>query len=282
MQMWVKAGAELLQDIEQTTVPTGAVAIWYLGQMGFVIKGAGVVAYLDPYLVDSWTKDAAGNQVSRRRFPPPFAGSEVHNADLVLGTHNHSDHINVPTLTGLAAGSQTARFAVPAPHQEVLIQAGIPADRIIAARAGEKMQIGELVITPIPAAHTELEQDANGDYTALGYVLQLNGATIFHAGDTVEYPGMAETLRQYSPDICMLPINGRDMLRTNRNLIGNMNFREAADLSNAIGAKLLIPGHYDVFPHNGENPAFLVDYLYRAYPAQPFKIMAPGERLIYM
>jgi L-ascorbate metabolism protein UlaG (beta-lactamase superfamily) len=60
-----------------------------------------------------------------------------------------------------------------------------------------------------------------------------------------------------------------------------MNAREAVDVGCQAGAKLLIPLHYDMFPFNSENPAYFVDYLYRTYPSQPFKIMAPGERFVY-
>lgn len=279
---WIKMGQELLDDISNAAVPPGTVALWYLGQMGFVLKGAGTIIYIDPYLVESWTTLPGTNtKVSRRKFPPPFAGDQVHHAHFVLGTHNHSDHINVPTYTGIAAGSPTARFVVPQPHVDVLTTAGIPANRVEGARAFEELDLGGVSVEPIPAAHTTLEQDANGNYTALGYILRIDGVTIFHAGDTVEYPGLIETLSKQPIDICILPINGRDALRTNKNIIGNMNFREAADVGTAIGAKLIIPGHYDLFPHNSENPAFFTDYLYRTYPAQPHKLMCPGERLLY-
>jgi L-ascorbate 6-phosphate lactonase len=53
------------------------------------------------------------------------------------------------------------------------------------------------------------------------------------------------------------------------------------DVGHGAGARLLIPGHYDLFPSNSENPAYFSDYLYHTYPARPYKIMAPGERLIY-
>ncbi|MGI6543054.1 MAG: MBL fold metallo-hydrolase [Limnochordia bacterium] len=280
--MWVRMGQELLDDISNAAVPPGAVALWYLGQMGFVLKGADTIIYIDPYLVESWTTlPDSGVKVSRRRFPPPFAGDQVRHAHFVLGTHNHSDHINVPTLIGIAASSLTSRFVVPQPHAGVLTTAGIDATRVEGARAFQELHLGGVTVMPIPAAHVTLEQDANGDYTALGYIIHMGGTTIFHAGDTVEYPGFIETLSKQPIDICILPINGRDALRTNKNIIGNMSFREAADVGAAVGAKLIIPGHYDLFAHNSENPAYFTDYLYRAYPAQPYKIMCPGERLLY-
>ncbi len=50
----------------------------------------------------------------------------------------------------------------------------------------------------------------------------------------------------------------------------------------AMWADLLVPTHYDLFPNNRDNPAFVVDYLFRTYRAQKFHMMAPGERLLYV
>lgn len=279
---WVRYGEELVADIDRMEPPVGSLAIWYLGQESLVIKGAGAVVYLDPYFSDPMAKDNAGNLVPRRKFPPPFRGEDVRHADVVLGTHNHGDHIDVPTLISLAQSSPQARFVVPAPHVGVLTGAGIDAERVCAARARQVLQLRQLKVTPVPAAHEELERDAEGNFIALGYVVELNGVTLYHGGDTVEYPDLVETLRELRPDVVCLPINGRDLLRNRRNIIGNMSFREAADVGHAAEAKLIIPMHYDLFAGNSENPAFFADYLYRTYPSQPFKIMAPGERILYM
>lgn len=63
---------------------------------------------------------------------------------------------------------------------------------------------------------------------------------------------------------------------------GNLNYREAADVVQAIGADLFLPMHHDLFPFNSENPAYLVDYLHKEMPGQKYKVMMPGERLLYM
>ena len=185
---WVRHGEQLIEEIDRTKVPAGALALWYLGQMGVVIKGADTTVYIDPYLSDPYRKDEAGNLVSRRKYPPPFTGSDIHHADVVLGTHNHSDHIDLPSLQQIASASVQARFVVPAPHVDVLTGAGIGESRVLAARVGETLKRGALTVTPIPATHEELEKDVQGDYICVGYILQLNGVTVYHSGDTVEYP----------------------------------------------------------------------------------------------
>ena len=67
----------------------------------------------------------------------------------------------------------------------------------------------------------------------------------------------------------LLPINGRDGVRYRSNCIGNMTFQEAADLAGEVGTVLVIPGHFDMFAHNGEDPAKFEDYLAAKYPDGP-------------
>ncbi|MDP9372004.1 MAG: MBL fold metallo-hydrolase, partial [Chloroflexota bacterium] len=75
-------GPALVERITRQRVPEGAVGVWWLGQSSLVLKGAGATIYIDPYL-------APGD---RRLTPPAFPAEAVTNADLVLCTHDHSDH----------------------------------------------------------------------------------------------------------------------------------------------------------------------------------------------
>ena len=135
---------------------------------------------------------------------------------------------------------------------------------------------------PVRAAHEDFVQDENGDYECLGYVVRFPGGSLYHAGDTVEWETMAEELAPLGIDIACLPINGSDWKRKKADIIGNLNAREACDLSQEIGADLLIPMHYDVFAHNGENPAYLADLMWRNCPGAKYHFFAPGERYLYM
>jgi L-ascorbate 6-phosphate lactonase len=87
--------------------------------------------------------------------------------------------------------------------------------------------------------------------------------------------------RRTSVDGLLAPNNGRDTFRTNRNLIENFTAREAADLAEAAGVRLLIPTHWDLFPENAENPGHLFEYLGRHHPDPPCHSMARSERFVY-
>lgn len=269
---WYRDGKELLAEIRNTDLPEGILALWYLGQAGIVVKDGRRIFGVDLYLDDA----------DRRLLPRPFAPEEAGDLfDAVLCTHNHLDHLNLPTLQGIAGAGEKTRFVVPAPHACVLSEAGIPAERILPAEAWKKGSLCGAKLLPVPAAHEEFEYDAAGRYCCLGYVLRLNGATLYHAGDTVEWESMVRDLSPLGIDICCLPINGSDWRRKHRDIIGNLNAREAADIAEEIGADLLIPLHFDMFAGNGENPAHLADYMFRDHPGRKYHIPVPGERILY-
>ena len=125
------------------------------------------------------------------------------------------------------------------------------------------MQIGDIRISAIAAAHEFLDRnEATGVYPHLCYIIEAEGSRILHAGDTVRYEGMLPKLQAFGKfDVALLPINGRDAKRYSRNCIGNMTFQEAADLAGELSVGLAIPGHWDMFADNSEDPAKFTEYL---------------------
>jgi L-ascorbate metabolism protein UlaG (beta-lactamase superfamily) len=77
-----------------------------------------------------------------------------------------------------------------------------------------------------------------------------------------------------------LPINGRDARRLKVNIIGNMTYQEAADLAGALKPGLVVPGHFDMFERNSENPQLFIDYMKVKYPQQKTLIPEHGRRVV--
>ncbi|MGG3281004.1 MBL fold metallo-hydrolase [Paenibacillus solani] len=274
----VKTGAALIQEVHQTEVPYGTLAIWFLGQESVIIKGDGITVYIDPYVSDFL--DRTGPV---RSYPAPITPEDITEADVCLITHEHDDHMDEGTLTVFHANNGGAPIMAPTCCHRELLRMGVGESSILTVDATEPTELfSKLRITVIPAAHEELEQDDGGYYRSVGYVLQLNGVTLYHAGDTVIYPGLTEQLAEISPDVAMLPINGGDYFRREQGIVGNMNYREAAELAVRIGAETVIPLHYDVFAGNSEKPGYFLDYLYERYPGQKCHVMARGERYVYV
>ena len=85
---------------------------------------------------------------------------------------------------------------------------------------------------------------------------------------------MADLLRRWVIDVAVLPINGNDPAR---GVAGNLDGVEAAQLAYDIGARLVVPCHYDMFAFNTADPALFVDTARQL--GQPYQVMQAGECL---
>jgi L-ascorbate 6-phosphate lactonase len=255
-----------------------ALAFWGLGQVGVAIKGPTGVLYIDPYLTDS---DGEGGRLERN-FPPPLEPEEVINASAVLLTHDHVDHTDPETLLPLASASPQARFVCPSTSRDTLVEAGLDRNRITIPEVSEPLEVAGATTTAVPSAHTELERDSEGSYPYLGYVIEWNGVTLYHAGDTVIYDSLIETLGRWEIDVAFVPINGRDFFRTREGIVGNTDYREAAHLAEELGFGLVVPTHYDLFAFNAVDPGYFASYLYSLNHERRHKILRPGELLYFV
>ena len=242
-----------MEDVLNEKVPYGSAILWWLGQMGLLVKMGETVLCVDYF--------ASG--MPERQVPSPIPMEEMEGVDFFLGTHNHLDHIDHPAWRTWTSACPGAKFVFPGFHQREILADGIAVDRCIGMNDGESVRIGEITIHAIAAAHEFLDPDpVSGLYPCLQYIIEGNGVRIYHAGDTVRYEGMLPKLKAFGPiDAALLPINGRDAERYRRNCIGNMTFQEAADLAGELQPGLALPGHWDMFADNPGDPDAFIDYL---------------------
>lgn len=172
----------------------------------------------------------------------PYAGEgyEV-PADLVLITHEHTDH-NDSSLVTLKEDGQVCRSAD-------FLQDG---QYKTMQFAGEKITV---TATPAYNDHHKKEE-------CVGYLLRLDGVTIYGAGDTSTTEYMSEVLAGMEIDYALLPIDG----------VFNMGIREAGECARIIGAKHTIPIHM--------KPGRLFDQkTAESFVARGRKIVRPGEEI---
>jgi L-ascorbate metabolism protein UlaG (beta-lactamase superfamily) len=259
--------------------------LWWLGQAGFRLRDpdGGPTVFCDPFLTAS---DA-------RAWQAPVDADALAQADLVLVSHEHTDHLDRPALKA-AAARPGSRFCLVVPRPllpELAVDLGLPAERVVGAQPDEPIERDGVRIHPVPARHginvsdayTFGEEliDSNGLVRFLGYVVELGGVRAYHAGDCSPYAGQAKRLRALRPHVALLPINGRDFFReTERNIVGNMDFREAARLASDIGVQLLIPMHWELFAHNRGFPEHLVQFVADNFPALSVLVMGRGARFV--
>lgn len=269
----------LLRQLEALSPPAGHLAVWALGQAGYLLKGGDSVVVIDPYLSNALEEAGSAPPGTLERQVPIVVAPEALTAvTALLCTHDHGDHCDPRTLGPLLAASPQARVLASYRAAATIEGLGCAPERIAVPAAGEPLVIAaNLTLTAVPAAHYEHEPDAAGNPAYLGFLLDFNGVRLYHSGDTVIYPGLLERLRGRPIDLCCLPINGRDWFREQRGLVGNLDYREAADLAAALGAEVLLPNHNDLFRGNRINPATLLDYLTVHHPRQRAHFLQAGE-----
>ena len=236
---------------------TGEAGIWWLGQASVALRGPRANVLVDPFLSPN----------PDRLVPPPFAPREVGGLDAVLCTHEHWDHFDAEALPELAEASPEAVFVVPEPIVDAVVELGIDTGRVLGAQPERSIELDGVAIHPVPACHGVEAGDAytfgrelsNGLVRYLGYVVELGGVRVYHAGDTIPFDGLEEQLRELAIDVALLPINGRDAEREAQGIVGNMDAREAAYVAEAAGADAVIPIHYDMFEANLGDPVALLD-----------------------
>lgn len=257
----------------------GQVALWWLGQSGFLLRGPRCLIAVDPFLSEG----------HNREVPAAFAPETGHGIDMICCTHDHLDHLDPDTVPALAAASPEALIVVPKPVVDRVVDLGVPRSRIIGAQPGEAIERNGVTIHPVPAEHGVNVADAynfgedlsEGLVRYLGYIFAIDGVTIYHAGDTLVYEGQAELLRTHGVQVALLPINGRDRHREAQNLVGNMDERDAAHLAQAAGVDLLIPMHYDMFSGNLGYPGHLVDFVRQEIPVLAVLVPSQNEPFLY-
>ena len=250
------------------------VELTWLGQMGLLIKIKDTTICIDYF----------ATPLEDRLVAPPIKSEDLKGVDAFLGTHNHLDHIDHEAWKIWAKTNPDAKFIFPRIHMEDVLSDGVNPENAIGLNDGESVEIKDCIIRALPASHEFLDMDSEtGLYPYLQYIVEGNGVRIHHAGDTVRYEGMLSKVKSYGDiDIEMLPINGRDAKRYRANWIGNMTYQEAVDFAGEVGTQIVIPGHWDMFAINGENPEDFADYLDAKYKGK-IKCIIPNvmKKIVY-
>jgi len=206
----------------------------WLGQAGYVVELAGQRLAIDPYLSDSVTRLAPE---LARLYPPPLEPSAL-QVDALLVTHDHLDHLDPETIGALPRPWPT--FIGPRNVRRHLLALDVPAERIVQVDAGDEVTWQGITVRAtfaIPNEETVLD--------SVGFLLSVAGQPcLYHSGDTAYHPFL-HYLAHYRPPVALLCINGK---------YGNMGYEQAAQLARALGVRVAIPNHYDLFALNSEDP----------------------------
>ncbi|MBZ0287281.1 MAG: MBL fold metallo-hydrolase [Anaerolineae bacterium] len=278
------SGKDLITHIQTTPIIPNSLGIWGLGQLGMAIKGPDGVIYIDPCL-----SDVVRNQFGDfwvRAYDPPLLPEDVTNADFCFISHEHLDHLDPETVGPLAKASPQSRFVTTAWCRDLLNDLDIGDDRHIFPEALQSTTLPRtsLRVTVVPSAHYEKEYDEAKGYRWIGFLIEWNGVTLYHAGDTIIYPGYIDILQSLPrPDVVVLPVNGRDWYRDVQiGATGNLLPYEAAWLCKEFGWDTFIPAHNDLYPGNRIPNEHIFEAFDRVAPRQKVKQLQPGELYYYV
>jgi L-ascorbate metabolism protein UlaG (beta-lactamase superfamily) len=271
----IKKNEGLIQEMDSFLSDNNRFHLWWLGQSGFLLQWKGKRILIDPYLSDSLTKKYAATDKPHTRMSERVIDPELlKNISIVSSSHNHTDHLDGETLVPVLKNNPGIKFIIPEANREFV------ADRVkctkefpLGLNDGRSVTIGQFAFHGIPAKHNEIERDENGNCKFMGYVIGFDKYRIYHSGDTLWFDEMVALLKPFAVDVAILPINGND---PSRKVAGNLNCEEAAKLGKAIGAKLVIPCHYDMFTFNTADVKHFTEEAQKL--GQSYKILKGGER----
>jgi L-ascorbate metabolism protein UlaG (beta-lactamase superfamily) len=183
------------------------VKITWLGHDGFRIQN-GQIVYVDPYQIEGGPK-----------------------ADLVLISHEHSDHCNLDDLKKITAPTTT--IIAHAQSENELSKLKVKEIKIM--KPGDKLKQGDVEVEAVPAYNLNKFREPGKVFHPkedgkLGFIITVKGVRIYHAGDTDHIPEM----KNIRADIALVPVSGTYV----------MTVQEAAQAVESINPKVAIPMHY--------------------------------------
>lgn len=185
----------------------------YLGHSAFEIETSNGKILIDPFLVKC----------------PDYDFSGVTD---IFVTHGHADHLGKAPQIAVKTGALiTAVFELA----KYCARYGVNVNGI---SVGGWINYDWGRVIALPAFHSSSTDDGVYAGCPVGYLFEIDGKRIFHAGDTCLNSEMKVLGEIYKPDTAILPIGGHF----------TMDVQNASLAAEWIGAKMVIPMHYNTFP----------------------------------
>ncbi len=250
--------------------------LWYLGCNGFVLKSSsGTTLFIDPYL---GTGDPPRTV---RMIPVPFHPRDVQDADAVLATHEHTDHVHGPSQAPILAEAGAPFYAPGASLDVTEVEDwtgnwDVEADQLNELSVGDILEIGDLTV------HVEAANDPDAE-EPVAYVFEHEAGTFVHGGDA--RPGEFKTIGEnYDVDLAALAFGSVGMIpdketgepkRTQWYSDENI----VIEAANEMGVDRLVPTHWDMWKGLTADPTALVHHARRFEHPRQLSVVEIGDTL---
>ncbi len=258
-----------------STVAPGTAAVTFIGHATFLLQVAGVTILTDPVFSDRCSP--VGWAGPRRARPPGLALTRLPPIDLVLVSHSHYDHLDMPSLRRLA-GRGTPEAVTMLGNAPLLRQAGF--GRVSAMDWWESRAAGPIRITATPARHASRRGPGDTNRSLWGgFCLETNEGSILFAGDSGAGPHWAAIrTRLGPPGLALLPIGAYEP----RSLMApvHMNPAEAVQAHRDLEARHSVGMHFGTFQLTDE-PVDEPERLLREAGIPEFTTLGFGETRVF-
>ena len=256
-----------MKSIKEFEVNKNSIAIWTLGQNGFIIKdNNGTLICIDPYLSNFCEETRNHKKIKFKldRQLPIFIEPEDLDVDIILITHSHDDHADPYTLPKV---KNDPLFVGPWEAIQKLKSFGIDEKNCKLIHPAQEIEVQGINIFGTFSLPTDLT-----DLNHIGFVIKFkNDITFYNSGDT-NYTNLLGYAGKFNPDIATLCINGG---------YNNLDVMEAVRITNLIKPKVIIPCHYDMMINNTGNPLVFESFLNLENSQSEFHLMNYYEPFIY-
>src|SRR3989339_1266260 len=231
-------------------ITADSLVVTFINHATFLIQTNGINILTDPV----WSELVSPVPVigMERHRPPGIRFEDLPPIDVVLVSHNHYDHLDLPTLKRLAEKG-ASRSIVPLGNLDLMKETGIPrADEL---DWWQSVRLSpDVTLTLVPAQHFSARTLWDRNKTLWGgFVVSGPSGNVYHAGDTGYGPHFREIARRFpSIRVALLPIapyrpkQAKDTFSINYSTV-HMGPAEAVQAHLDLGAQLSIAGHFQVF-----------------------------------
>ncbi len=257
------------------SVDAGSIALSFIGHSTFLLRLPGLTILTDP--VFSERCSPVGWAGPRRARPPGLALEALPHIDLVLVSHNHYDHMDLPSLRRLVGRGSTSVISTLG-NEAILKEAGF--DRVGTLDWWESRSAGQVRVTATPARHFSRRGafDANRTLWA-GFMIASPAGQVLFAGDSGAGPHWAEIRHRLGPpDLALIPIGAYEP----RWLMApvHMNPAEAAQAHLDLAARQSVGMHFGTFKLTDE-PVDAPERALAATGVADFTTLGFGETRVF-